>query len=54
MQIKVAKHGIAFREIPVRYRRRIGASKISGTVVGSLRAGTKILATIARLALSRY
>lgn len=54
MQIKVAKHGIAFREMPVRYRRRIGESKISGTVVGSLRAGTKILATIARLALSRY
>lgn len=53
MQIKVAKHGIPFREIPVRYRRRIGQSKISGTVVGSIRAGAKILSTIARLALRR-
>lgn len=53
MQIKVAKHGIAFREIPVRYRRRIGTSKISGTVLGSVRAGFKILTTIARLALRR-
>ncbi len=53
MQIKVARHGIAFREIPVRYRRRIGQSKISGTVVGSVRAGAKILSTIARLALGR-
>jgi hypothetical protein len=46
-------HGISFLEIPVRYRRRIGQSKISGTVVGSVRAGYKILTTIARLALSR-
>lgn len=53
MQIKVAKHGIAFREIPVQYRRRIGTSKISGTVLGSVRAGFKILTTIARLALRR-
>lgn len=53
MQIKVAKYGIAFQEIPVRYRRRIGTSKISGTVVGSVRAGAKILSTIARLALRR-
>ncbi len=53
MQIKAAKHGIHTQEIPVRYRRRIGTSKISGTIVGSLRAGTKILTTIARLALSR-
>ncbi|MBU3679837.1 MAG: glycosyltransferase [Candidatus Kapabacteria bacterium] len=53
MQIKVAKHGIAFRETPVRYRRRIGTSKISGTVVGSVRAGAKILSTIARLAIRR-
>ena len=53
MQIKVAMHGIPFHEVPVRYRRRIGQSKISGTVVGSVRAGAKILTTIARLALAR-
>jgi len=51
MQIKIAMHGISFLEIPVRYRRRIGQSKISGTVVGSVRAGYKILTTIARFAL---
>lgn len=53
MQIKIARHGISFLEIPVRYRRRIGQSKISGTVVGSIRAGIKILTTIARFALRR-
>lgn len=53
MQIKIAMHGISFLEIPVRYRRRIGQSKISGTVVGSVRAGYKILTTIARFALRR-
>lgn len=53
MQIKIAMHGISFLEIPVCYRRRIGQSKISGTVVGSVRAGYKILTTIARFALRR-
>ncbi len=51
MQIKAAQCGMAFTEIPVRYRRRIGQSKISGTIMGSVRAGTKILSTIARYAL---
>jgi hypothetical protein len=53
MQIKIAKRGISFTEIPVRYRRRIGQSKISGTVVGSIRAGIRILSTIAQLAIRR-
>ncbi len=53
MQIKIAIYGIPFQEIPVRYRRRIGKSKISGTIVGSIRAGYKILTTIARFALRR-
>ncbi len=51
MQIKVARAGLRMREIPVPYRRRVGASKISGTVVGSVKAGTKILYTIARYGL---
>jgi hypothetical protein len=38
-------------EVPVRYRRRIGRSKISGTVRGVLGAGGKILLTIARVRL---
>jgi hypothetical protein len=49
MQIKAARAGLAYREVPVSYRRRIGASKISGTVSGSVRAGWKILYTIFRL-----
>lgn len=48
MQIKAARAGIAFREIPVPYRRRVGVSKISGTISGTIRAGYKILYTIFR------
>jgi glycosyltransferase involved in cell wall biosynthesis len=48
MQIKAARHGLRIREIPVSYRRRIGTSKISGTVRGTILAGSKILLTIAR------
>ncbi|MDP6933784.1 MAG: glycosyltransferase family 2 protein [Myxococcota bacterium] len=43
MQIKAIRRGLRVREVPTRYRPRIGQSKISGTVRGSLRAGTKIL-----------
>ena len=46
MQIKAAQRGLREREIPVRYRKRIGQSKISGTIRGVVGAGTKILATI--------
>lgn len=51
MQIKAAQKGLRTREVPVRYRNRIGASKISGTVSGVVRAGTKILYVIGRSAL---
>ncbi len=50
MQIKAAKAGLRYRETPVPYRKRIGESKISGTLSGSVRAGVKILWTIARYA----
>jgi hypothetical protein len=40
-------------EVPVGYRRRIGQSKISGTLSGSIRAGAKILYVIGREALGR-
>ncbi len=53
MQIKAARAGLACHEVPVRYRQRIGTSKISGTVSGTLRAGSKILTVIARHALGR-
>jgi glycosyltransferase involved in cell wall biosynthesis len=48
MQVKAAKRGLACREVPVNYRRRIGVSKVSGTISGSIRAGYKILWTIFR------
>ncbi|HET9441620.1 MAG TPA: glycosyltransferase family 2 protein [Longimicrobiales bacterium] len=48
MQLKAAQQGLRIREVPVHYRRRIGRSKISGTLLGSLRAGLTIMRTIAR------
>lgn len=46
MQIKAVRKGLRIFEVPVSYRKRIGTSKISGTIVGSIKAGTKILWTI--------
>ena len=51
MQIKAVKLGLRFLEIPVPYRTRVGTSKISGTVSGSIKAGYKILYTIAKYGL---
>ncbi len=49
MQAKAAQLGLRVGEIPVHYRRRhSGKSKVSGTVVGSVRAGFKILLTVYR------
>lgn len=48
MQLKAAKKKYKVTEIPVNYRRRIGVSKISGTVKGTILAGYKILYTIFR------
>jgi rSAM/selenodomain-associated transferase 2/rSAM/selenodomain-associated transferase 1 len=53
MQIKAARSRLRVLEVPVSYRRRIGKSKISGTVKGVIGAGTKILATILGSAFSR-
>jgi hypothetical protein len=46
MQLKAAKLKIKCTEIPVGYRKRIGFSKISGTVKGTIMAGYKIIQTI--------
>ena len=51
MQIKAAKANLRTQEIPVRYRKRIGVSKISGTLRGTILAGSKILYTIAKYGL---
>ena len=50
MQIKAVKRGLRIKEVPVSYRNRIGESKISGTLKGTVRAGYKIITTIFRYA----
>ncbi|HXT21897.1 MAG TPA: glycosyltransferase family 2 protein [Thermoanaerobaculia bacterium] len=50
MQVKALRHGLRVAEVPVSYRRRVGVSKITGTVWGTLRAGHKILWTVLRYA----
>ena len=51
MQVKALQQGLKVMEIPVRYRPRLGRSKVSGTLSGTVKAGFKILWTIARLSL---
>lgn len=46
MQLKALKQQLSYTEIPVKYRNRIGVSKVSGTVKGSILAGVKILGWI--------
>jgi glycosyltransferase involved in cell wall biosynthesis len=53
MQIKAVEAGLRVREVPVSYRQRVGVSKITGTVSGTLKASVKILWTIARFAARR-
>lgn len=52
MQVKAVKAGLKCVEVPVSYRPRIGKSKISGTISGSIRAGYKFLWIILREALA--
>ncbi|MBK9735612.1 MAG: glycosyltransferase family 2 protein [Saprospiraceae bacterium] len=49
MQVKAAKMHMQTAEITVRYRKRIGKSKVSGTIKGTILAGHKILWTIFKL-----
>ena len=46
MQLKVLKQKLTYLEVPVNYRNRIGVSKVSGTIKGSIFAGVKILTWI--------
>ncbi|MEJ8800661.1 glycosyltransferase family 2 protein [Pontibacter sp. H249] len=46
MQARAAKQKVRYTEVPVTYRKRIGYSKVSGTVKGSVMAGYKIILTI--------
>ena len=53
MQIKAVRQGLRITEVPVSYRKRIGKSKITGTISGTFRAGYKILWTIFRYGVLR-
>jgi len=46
MQVKALKKGLKCIEVPVSYRKRIGVSKITGTLTGTVKAGYKIIWTI--------
>ncbi len=46
MQLKALKKKYSYTEIPVSYKRRIGVSKVSGTIKGAIFAGVKILSWI--------
>lgn len=50
MQIKALQHGLRCSEIPVSYRKRIGVSKVSGTIKGTVLAGYTILRVIGQSA----
>lgn len=50
MQVKALKKKITYMEVPVHYRQRVGVSKVSGTIKGSVMAGYKIIYTILRYA----
>lgn len=43
MQLKAIKNNYSYQEIPVKYRNRIGVSKVSGTIKGAIFAGVNIL-----------
>lgn len=52
MQLKALRHKLQYTEVPVRYKKRIGVSKVSGTVKGSIFAGIKILGWIFKYSFS--
>ncbi|MDP8951073.1 MAG: hypothetical protein M3N18_02350, partial [Actinomycetota bacterium] len=48
MMVKAIRAGYRYREVPVRHRRRVGVSKVGGTLKGSLKAGWYIISTVLR------
>ncbi|NJB83097.1 glycosyltransferase family 2 protein [Wenyingzhuangia aestuarii] len=51
MQLKAVKSNFNYTEVPVKYRERIGVSKVSGTIKGTIFAGIKILSWIFKYSL---
>ena len=54
MQLKILKRKIPYTEVPVHYRKRIGTSKVSGTLKGTFMAGYKILSWIGTFYFSKW
>lgn len=53
MQLKALRHKLSYVEVPVPYKKRIGVSKISGTLSGAVLAGVKILGWIFKYSFSK-
>jgi hypothetical protein len=53
MQIKAVKRGLRCAEVPVSYRKRVGRSKVTGTVSGTVKASVRILWVLARYVFGR-
>ncbi|MEO1086428.1 MAG: glycosyltransferase family 2 protein [Acidobacteriota bacterium] len=53
MQVKALRENLRIEEVPVSYRKRVGVSKITGTVKGTILAGYKILFTVFRYSFGR-
>jgi glycosyltransferase involved in cell wall biosynthesis len=51
MQAKACRYGLKVKEVPFRYRKRIGKSKISGTIKGTVLAGSKMIYLVLKLCL---
>lgn len=54
MQLKILRRKLPYKEIPVRYRKRIGVSKVSGTLKGTVLAGVKIIGWIGKFYFSKW
>jgi hypothetical protein len=54
MQLKILRKKLPYIEMPVKYRNRIGVSKVSGTVSGTFLAGYKILSWIGKFYFSKW
>ena len=52
MQIKAVEAGLKCAEVPVSYRKRIGTSKVTGTIAGSVKASARILWLLVKYVLS--
>lgn len=53
MQLKILKKKYSYCEVPVKYKNRIGVSKVSGTIKGAIFAGIKILSWIFKYSLKK-